>query len=340
MRQSESGSVLIIVVVAVLFASLLFSIGLGTLRTQDNQDKILLTAKKQKFLVSELAAYAQRENRVPCPADPSVNPLTAAFGFSRAAFAGNPNDGGACTAAQAEGIVPFRTLGLEPYDAVDGWGRPMTYRVSPVSANVPTAAQMAAANIFMRCRRFPWFDDGVRVYTAPPPNYFSVTNVYPAKAVFCCPPSNFFASATDMIVSASSVPVAPINGITTRWSAALSVPPDYDNINTMTQDPNLVTQDGYRTIPPGDGTQEVFAFAIISHGADGFGTFIPGTAMRLPGATSADEKANATFATPLLTIDHPMVLSGPKYFDDMVVWRTQIGLMGELGSASCYAPWR
>jgi len=30
----------------------------------------------------------------------------------------------------------------------------------------------------------------------------------------------------------------------------------------------------------------------------------------------------------------------PNYFDDIVIWRTQLGLIGELNNASCYAPWR
>jgi hypothetical protein len=35
-----------------------------------------------------------------------------------------------------------------------------------------------------------------------------------------------------------------------------------------------------------------------------------------------------------------MMAPGTNYFDDIVIWRTQIGLMAELNNASCYMPWR
>jgi hypothetical protein len=249
------------------------------------------------------------------------------FGFSRGSPGGtDPNNAGTCDSTTDEGIFPFRTLGLEPYDVLDGWGHFMTYRVSPVMTDPFKGTTTANANIYMRCRRFPWFDDGVRVYASP---YYNTTNVYPEKAGFCCPPTNStYDPTTDLKIYASAASVTPINGIgRTAVNNA--------NINTMT---GL----GYDELPAVDGTQEVFAFAIISHGDNGTGAYLAnGTANRAGGSAGTDEQVNYTFATPLRVIDRPMMMAaGANHFDDIVVWRTQIGLMGELNNASCYLPWR
>lgn len=311
----ERGSALILVAAIALFVGFLLTLGIGSFSTQDMQDRIDLTAKKQKFLISELAAYAQRENRIPCPADPSVNPATAAYGFARGAnWTANPLDAGACGAAggSAEGIVPFRTLGLSAYDALDSWGRLMTYRVSPVLTNPALGTTPADANIFMRCRRYPWFDDGISVYSNP---YVNTTNVYPDKALFCCSPSNNSNPITsDLKIFSSSAAAGPINNI------GRSINADYATMNT-------ISPGGFDPIPTADGTQEVFAFAIISHGGNGVGAFIAGSTTRLTGSAGTDEQVN--FGTDVTrAVDHPIILApGPNYFDDMVVWRTQIGLM-------------
>jgi hypothetical protein len=164
--------------------------------------------------------------------------------------------------------------------------------------------------------------------------------------MICCPPSNgLYPSTSDMKIQASSAVATPINGITVRTAAA----PDYAPINTLIP-PTCSTcatpaiPVGTDSIPPGDGNQEVFAFALISHGMGGYGAFVPGIVTPAPPPSlSADKNNNASPSakTPLITIDHPMVLApGANYFDDMVVWRTQISLMSELSSASCYEPWR
>lgn len=327
-KVSEHGSALVLVCVILVFAGFVFSLGLGSFATQGEPDKIQLTAKKQQFLINQLSAYAQRENKIPCPADSSVNPALAAYGFARNAnWAANPNDPGSCGTGgtgSSEGIVPFRTLGLEEYDVIDGWGRLMTYRISPVMNNPVLGTTLTTANIFMRCRRFPWFDDGVKVYQA---GYYNTHNTYPEKAVFCCPPSDGTFDVThDLKILPTAASVTTINSIGRSTI-------DYAPIDT-------ITGTGYDLIPPADGTQEVFAFAIISHGSNGAGAFVAGSGARLGGTAGTDEQVNYG-ADPLKVVDHPMVLTpGANYFDDMVVWRTQIGLMSELGNVSCYMPWR
>lgn len=345
--KSEQGSVLIVVVVVLLFVSMAFSLGIGRLATDDTQDKIQITSKRQQFLISQLAAYAQRENKVPCPADASVNPATAAFGFAANPKNPNlwktdPNQAGSCgTSAYGgatEGMIPFRTLGLEAYDALDGWGRPMTYRMSPV-LNDPAAGTLPTnISVFMRCRRFPWFSDGVNAYPTNGSPYYNTTNIYPEKAMFCCPPDGSgdfgIAKNTDLKVYNKSGGTI-LNGIGRTGGST------YANINT-------ITPTGYDQVPLTQ-TEEIFAFAIISHGKNGVGAFMPGTTGKegvsgtqyTTANAGTDEIVNFNATKSQIVVDHPMVLApGANYFDDMVVWRTQIQLMGELGSVSCYQPWR
>jgi len=69
------------------------------------------------LLDNALLVFAQRNGRLPCPAAPNGAPL----GEERATCA---------TAATAEGIIPFRTLGLNEELARDGYGNPYTYAVA------------------------------------------------------------------------------------------------------------------------------------------------------------------------------------------------------------------
>jgi hypothetical protein len=93
-------------------------------------------------------------------------------------------------------------------------------------------------------------------------------------------------------------------------------------------------------IPPEAGNEAVFAVAIISHGQNGVGTFVANsTNARLSGIIGADEQANIDGDRDL--VSHPVnATSGPNYFDDIVIWRTQLSMTGELNNASCFMLWR
>ena len=139
-RQGEQGTVFIVVVAVIMLVSTLLVLGVGGFRLLDNGDRVRNTVKRQEFLIRELAAYVQRTNALPCPADPAIDPMSRDFGFARVS----------CGIYQSDGIVPFRTLNLSEHDARDGWDRFMTYKISPVLADTNKGN-----SIFMRCRRFP-----------------------------------------------------------------------------------------------------------------------------------------------------------------------------------------
>ncbi|MBI4031965.1 MAG: hypothetical protein HY370_09845 [Proteobacteria bacterium] len=121
-KRSERGSVLVIVPVFFIAIALFMA---ATVRQGETKEFYgdLRTETKMERVQKALAAYSHRNYRIPCPADPSVNPAAAAFGDEKASCDATP-------AAQI-GIVPFRTLGLTEFDVRDSWGNYFTYSVSP-----------------------------------------------------------------------------------------------------------------------------------------------------------------------------------------------------------------
>jgi hypothetical protein len=314
-RRGEHGSVFIVVVAVIMLVGVLLVLGVGGFGLQDNNDRISSTNRRQEFLIRELAAYVQRTNTLPCPADPAIDPSSRDFGFARVS----------CGINQTDGIVPFRTLNLSEHDALDGWNRFMTYKISPVLADTNKGN-----SIFMRCRRFPWFEGD-----APPPA--RPVNVYPQKARFCCPPEDgFFPHATDLQVFAAASDISA--GLTINKIGRKGDPSWYDDIDKPV---NIGPQGALAPVPPEAGNEELFAVAIISHGRNGIGAYLAnGTNGRLSGSVGLDEEVNLSGGWNHVVSRPINTTPGPNYFDDIVIWRTQLGLMGELNNASCYAPWK
>jgi len=320
-HSREEGTILIVVVAMLALVGALTLLGVGSFKTIDNQDLIRRTSLKEEFLIGELSAYAQRTNTVPCPADPAVSPTLPGFGFSQS------------PCVLTDGILPFRTLNLSQHDAIDGWNHYMTYRISPVLIDTTTGDPNVGNTIFMRCRRFPWFDG------SPVAGPF---NVFPQKARFCCPPDDKIAPAADLKVYSSLANLAanlPIDGIGRIGSAGGY----YKNIDTPVSNAEVAggTQGALNAIPAAAGNEEMFAVAIISHGQNGLGAHVPNATggAQLGAATSAEEILNSNGGSQV--IDRPVnTTPGLNYFDDIVIWRTQIGLMGALNNGSCYMPWR
>ena len=134
----------------------------------------------------------------------------------------------------------------------------MTYRISPVLANTGSGNQ-----IFMRCRRFPWFEGNT-------PDSGDVINVNPGKARFCCPPEDGdYPPASDLRLFASAADIpkeATIDKIGRKVDLSF-----YADIN---QAVNVGAMGALAPIPPEAGNEEIFAVAIISHGQNGTGAFV------------------------------------------------------------------
>ncbi len=130
--KSQSGFSLIELTIVLLIVSLL---GLGALKsigtirekisfseTNNSLDKI--TASLQLFLINN--------NRLPCPADPTLDSSDANYGLEMAAATATTN---VCDASRTIGIgfvgvLPFNSLNLDPSIRYDGWNQQYTYAVA------------------------------------------------------------------------------------------------------------------------------------------------------------------------------------------------------------------
>ncbi|MCB2053659.1 MAG: hypothetical protein KDE35_05375 [Geminicoccaceae bacterium] len=114
------------IVMAIMGVLTVGGIGLLGGRVEAGREK--LTATRLDGALEALIAYYVWQGRLPCPADGSLAVGDAAYGRARPETAG-PCDTTAVTGI--ERIVPWRTLGLSEAEASDGWGRRLSYHVSP-----------------------------------------------------------------------------------------------------------------------------------------------------------------------------------------------------------------
>jgi hypothetical protein len=76
-------------------------------------------------------------------------------------------------------------------------------------------------------------------------------------------------------------------------------------------------------------------------GKNGIGAYLAnGTNGRLSGTVGPDKEVNLSGGRNYVASRAINATPGPNYFDDIVIWRTQLILMGELNNASCHAPWK
>lgn len=348
-RTDERGAALIATVAILALLSVFITVGIRFLDVEQDVDRRLETKQQLEFIADQIAAYVHRERRLPCPADPS-QAAVGLFGTEDRAAAGPCNQIG----GQFTGIVPFRTLFIDNSNARDGWGRFISYSISPVFADTrdPQPAN-TDNNIFYICRTEDWVNRRLTIppqAIPPPPN-----NENPLKARFCCPGPVTWAPGTDLeILDENGNPYnlrpdlgpAPAAGTPQRTNA-LAQPGAYASIDALVGDP-FDQDDPVLPVDPNFITQEnivAFAIALVSHGPNGSGSFIGnGTLNQLnrPPAPlpSAAEEENADGDN--VFVDQPTITTtgSPNYFDDIVLWRTQFSLYNELSNATCSRAWR
>lgn len=113
------GFTLIEVAISLIVFGIILGFGIPTIKSLYHYQKAQDTKERQNQLLAILAAYALKEKRLPCPSDPSN---TANLGLAQTSC---------YQASQAQGIVPYKTLGLSPKMAKDGHNNWFTYAVSP-----------------------------------------------------------------------------------------------------------------------------------------------------------------------------------------------------------------
>jgi hypothetical protein len=111
------------------------------------------SVKKMHAILDTLRGYMAANGNLPCPADPTQPLGSATYGIS-AANPGTTNNctGGSPAAAYADstnhiaiGMVPVKTLGLSWADAVDGYGRDITYAVDTNATSCWSSGSLTGA---------------------------------------------------------------------------------------------------------------------------------------------------------------------------------------------------
>ena len=239
-------------------------------------------------------------------------------------------------------MVPFFTLGLPPEMARDGWGNYFTYAVSPVFArhNIETST-IDAGDVHGRCRHQGW--------TGIEPGIDDRTR-NAVKARFCCMDQRdpTYAPNTDLIIRhADGTLLSPTRGADGNLIFPSPTPPPptsppgadriYANVHIRTSS----------LVPPDDiSVPEAFnsgvlapAFVLVSHGEDGFGAYLAnGSTNRVTTGTGSPTQQENSGGDFRIFVDGPPDRAGNNYFDDIVRWMTQDGLIAAHGALSCQYP--
>lgn len=210
------------------------------------------------------------------------------------------------TPGQRDGIVPFRELGLSQDDVTDGFGNPISYTVTEAARLAQTAP---LPDVHPNCRTAIWFPNA------------SPTNVNPVQARFCCQQvqdSDALAVFTDPAMTAAQRASATQDAPGPSPSGFGSV----DNQTTATAD-----------------TLSYFAYVLVSHGPNAEGAYLFNQSSRraFTAAAGNAERENADIDTDFIDIPRQFA-PGTTYFDDMILWRTQQGVLRDLGDNSCARP--
>jgi hypothetical protein len=112
--------VMIVVLIAFLAAYAVSRIKGGT------EDGGTTTTRLAKA-AEALEAFAAAAQRLPCPADPAIDSTTTPADANDGLERVDPANNALCT--YPEGTLPWRTIGMKRDDALDAWGRKLSYRV-------------------------------------------------------------------------------------------------------------------------------------------------------------------------------------------------------------------
>ena len=120
MRKARGFTIIEILVVLIILSMVLAMAAVVTRGLAASQ-KRSLTTTRLAGVDAALVQFVAVQKRMPCPADGTKASADANAGVEIAP------DAAGCS-AQTDGVVPWRTLGLNEQDATDGWERRMTYR--------------------------------------------------------------------------------------------------------------------------------------------------------------------------------------------------------------------
>lgn len=181
--SQEAGFTLLEMTLALIIVAIATSASILGFGHFSNRYRINETNNKIEKIENSLTIYAQRNYRLPCPADPQADTgqeLNATATRAGKCF----NTGSGNKFVDVTGVIPWKELGLRRQDALDAWGNYFTYKPAPhltVDMTDEDMLDLPDANdnsqtlmdVHDTCRSTKWFDGEGR-------------HVNRAKAMFCC----------------------------------------------------------------------------------------------------------------------------------------------------------
>lgn len=114
-RRHSAGFTLVEMAVVVLLIGIVLTMGLGMMRSTQENAAWSETRLKQDRIKVALIGFFRTNGRLPCP-DSALPPTGA--------------EPGACLVNAGRGVLPWKVLGLSVGDVQDGWSNFFTYRVA------------------------------------------------------------------------------------------------------------------------------------------------------------------------------------------------------------------
>lgn len=300
LMKKQEGFVLLPVALFMIAVAAFVGLGMGTFEESRPYDPALVTHERMEVIAIRLSSYAQAQNRIPCPAPAKQDPKSLRFGEA-------PDE--CAQTKEWTGVVPFKDLNLNERDVRDGWGNYFTYAVSPVFANPNPKTDLT---LYKTCRQGRWIGKIEETHESQKDKNVFSENI--SKARFCCPSSAFYPAATDAVI------LKP-DGTAMQASPCCIARADTRPTDTKNQAP--VLRDSANAV----------AFVLVSHGANRLKDF-----SKIRNGRKYREYENADEDREFM--DAPLVLApGLEYFDDFVLWRTQMQLYADLNGATCVEPW-
>ena len=126
--RNAHGFTLIEIVVVLAIIGFIVAMGAMATRAIVVSQKRSVTLSRMSGVDSALVQFVIVQKRMPCPADGTQVAGSGSAGVEGA------HDATGCTTNQANGVVPWTTLGISEADATDGWDRRLTFRIDPTLA--------------------------------------------------------------------------------------------------------------------------------------------------------------------------------------------------------------
>jgi prepilin-type N-terminal cleavage/methylation domain-containing protein len=140
-ESAAAGFTLIEIAVVIVILSLLLAMIAGIATAMLGQQRREATRQRLAGVETAIALFVSQNQRLPCPANGALAGTDANAGLEQITAPGLPT-ASTCSVAgaansQAQGVVPWRALGISEQDATDGWGNRLTYRVAAQFVTAP-----------------------------------------------------------------------------------------------------------------------------------------------------------------------------------------------------------